>query len=93
MNPLTLNTVAPIPSDTNPTVVKLVGRNFIAGLAANWTPPGASQQVIPNSDIKFVDENHLEVSLVPGTTAGTGTLNLITPLNLEANATITITKT
>ncbi len=47
-------------------------------------------QANPAADVTFVDEGHLNVNLVPGTTAGTGTLALVTGTNLQVNLPISV---
>jgi len=90
MNPLTVNAAADLQKGMSAVTVNLSGRNFAAGITANWTPPGGAMQVIPNADITFVDEGHLNVNLVPGTTAGTGTLSLVTAMNLQVNLPVNV---
>jgi hypothetical protein len=82
MNPLTVNAVGELPAGAGEVKVSLTGRNFASGITANWTPPGGALQAIPGTDIAFVDDGHMNVSLVPGEAPGSGTLTLITPAGL-----------
>lgn len=92
MNALVLNPVAPIASGTDPVTVHLTGKYFAPGLSATWSDASKPKvpTVIPSDDVTFIDENHLDVKLVPGTTPGTGTLTVLTAINLQAVATITV---
>jgi hypothetical protein len=92
MNPLTVNAVTAVQAGSVPVTVKLTGRNFAAGIVANWTPPQGTVQAIPAGDVAFIDEGHLNVNLVPGTIAGTGTLALVTPANLQVNLPVVVVK-
>jgi len=90
MNPLTVNPVTGLQAGSDPVTLKLTGRNFASGITVNWTPPQGAMQAIPAADVTFVDEGHLNVNLVPGTTAGTGTLALVTGTNLQVNLPISV---
>ena len=90
MNPLTVNAPADVSAGTNKVTVNLTGRNFAAGIVANWTPPLGAMQAIPNADVSFIDDGHFNVNLVPGMSAGTGTLTLITPAGLLVNVPIVV---
>jgi hypothetical protein len=90
MNPLTVNAVGAVQTGAAKVTVNLTGRNFAAGTMANWTPPGGAMQAIPTADITYVDDGHLNVNLAPGATAGTGTLALITPANLQVNLPVVV---
>jgi hypothetical protein len=92
MNPLTVNPVSGLQAGSDPVTVKLTGRNFAAGVLVNWTPPQGAMQAITSDNVAFVDEGHLNVNLVPGVTAGTGTLSLITPANLVVNVPVVVNK-
>lgn len=92
MNALALNRVAPIAAGTDPVTVHLTGKNFVPGLTATWSdasnPP--FPYYVPATDVTFIDGNHLDVKLVPGMTTGTGTLTIVTQINLQAVAAITV---
>jgi hypothetical protein len=81
VNPVSLDAVASIKAGQDPVTLHLVGRNFSAGFHGTWVDAAGVRHTILDTDIKFVDENQLDVTLVPGT-AGTGSLELETPAKL-----------
>ena len=90
LNPLSLDPVREsIKAGLDPVTVHLVGRNFCAGFHATWIDAHGVPFIIPDASIKFIDENHLDVTLIPGP-AGTGTLRLETPAKLLGVASITV---
>lgn len=91
LNPLILNPVSPIQPGNGQVPVPVAGSHFTSGLQATWVDASKRSADISVADIKFIDENHLEVTLVPGD-EGVGTLTLLTPANLQAAATIQIKK-
>lgn len=90
LNPLTVNAVTGVPAGTDPVTLNLTGRNFAAGIVVNWTPPQGAMQALPAGSVAFVDEGHFNVTLVPGTATGKGTLSLLTPANLVVNLPIVV---
>jgi len=90
MNPMAVNAVGDLQAGTNPVTVNLTGRNFAAGISVNWTPPGGAMQAIPTANLTVVNDGQMNVSLVPGTATGTGTLTLATPVNLLVNVPVAV---
>lgn len=89
MNPLAIDTVPALVSGTDPVELNLVGRNFAAGLGGTWIDAENTAHTIADSDIRFVDSNHLRVTLAPGP-VGTGRLVMETPAKLLASVSITV---
>jgi len=82
-------TIDPIPDLTagNAAVnVPITGKNFVTGITAEWRNPAGIAQP---ASVTFVSDTKLTVSLVPGA-AGTGKLTLISPISLQASASVTI---
>ena len=78
VNPVSLDSVPAIKAGRDPIVVQLMGRHFSAGFHGTWVDAAGQRHTIPDTDLKFVDENQLDVTLVPGS-AGEGKLILETP--------------
>jgi hypothetical protein len=90
LNPLSLDPVKEtIKAGQDPIIVHLVGRNLATGFHGTWTDATGTSFIIPDANIKFVDENHLDVTFVPGV-AGKGTLILETPARLQGTADIKV---
>jgi hypothetical protein len=90
LNPLSLDPVKdPVKAGQGPVTVHLVGRNFATGFQGTWIDSTGTSFVIPYANIKFVDENHLDVTIVPGL-AGAGKLILETPARLLGIAEIPV---
>jgi hypothetical protein len=81
VDPVSLDAVSAIKAGTAPITLNLLGRNFSAGFHGTWVDATGQENTIPDANIKFVDENHLDVTLVPGP-AGAGRLILETPAKL-----------
>ncbi len=81
VNPVSLDAVTPIKAAQDPVTLHLVGRNFCAGFHGTWVDAAGVPHTILDADIKFVDGNQLDVTLIPGA-AGTGTLVLESPAKL-----------
>lgn len=81
LNPLSLDPVPPVKAGQDPVTVHLVGQNFSAGFHGKWVDATGTSFTIPDNVIKFIDENHLDVTFVPGA-AGVGRLILETPAKL-----------
>jgi hypothetical protein len=90
LNPLTVNAAAAVQAGASKVTVSLTGRNFSAGIMANWTPPGEATEAIPSTDVTYIDDGHFNVSLTPGMTAGTGMLTLVTRANLLVNLPVVV---
>jgi hypothetical protein len=90
MNAMAVNAVGDLQAGTNPVTVNLTGRNFAAGITVNWTPPGGAMQAIPAANVTVVNDGQMNVSLVPGTATGTGTLALATAVNLLVNVPVAV---
>jgi hypothetical protein len=90
LNPLSVDPFKEtIKAGQDPVTVHLLGRNFSAGFEAAWIDAAGQPITIPDANIKLVDENHLDVTLVPGP-AGAGQLILQTPAKLLGIADIKI---
>ncbi len=90
LNPLSLDTVKDsVKAGTDSVTVHLIGSNICAGFHATWTDAAGTTVTIPVSDIKFIDENHLDVTIVPGPVGG-GKLILETPAKLLGVAEIKV---
>jgi hypothetical protein len=90
LNPLSLDPVRePIKAGQDPITVHLVGRNFATGFHGTWSDATGESFIVPDANIKFVDENHLDVAIVPGS-AGQGKLILETPARLLGVADIKV---
>ncbi|KAA6461824.1 hypothetical protein DYQ86_09225 [Acidobacteria bacterium AB60] len=81
VDPVSLDAIPPVKAGLDPVTLHVLGRNFCSGFKGIWVDANGQEHTIPDADIKFVDENHLEVTLVPGA-AGTGKLKLVTPARL-----------
>ena len=82
LNPLSLDPVKEtIKAGNDPVTVHLVGRNICAGFHGTWVDAAGTAVVVPDANIEFLDENHLDVAVVPGP-AGVGMLVLETPARL-----------
>jgi hypothetical protein len=90
LNPLSLDPVTgSVKAGQDQVTVHLVGRNFATGFHGTWVDAAGSRFTIADADIKFVDENHLDVTFVPGA-AGAGKLILETPAKLLGVADVTV---
>ncbi len=90
LNPLSLDPFAEaVKAGQDPITVHLVGRNFAAGFHGTWKDATGASFIVPDANIKFVDENHLDVTFVPGA-AGSGKLILETPARLQGIAEIKV---
>ncbi len=75
---------------TDKVLVSVTGSGFALGTTARWTAADSKDPVeIPASDVKYLDDEHVNVSLVVGN-PGSGTLLLQTPNGFSAVATITV---
>jgi hypothetical protein len=81
VDPVSLDPVPPIKAGQDPMTLHLLGRNFSAGFHGTWVDAAGQENTIPDANIKFVDQNHMDVTLVPGG-AGPGKLVLETPAKL-----------
>jgi hypothetical protein len=59
-------------------------------MTAEWKDASGTTSTIPATDIKKVSDKELQVNLIPGTTAGEGTLVLISAIGLRASEKITV---
>jgi hypothetical protein len=90
LNPLSLDPVKEtVKSGQASGTLRLVGRNFATGFHGTWVDATGTPFIIPDADIKFVDENHLDVTFVPGP-AGKGRLIMETPAKLLGIAEIAV---
>ena len=81
VNPVSVDPVPPIKAGQDPITLQLLGRNYSAGFHGTWVDASGRENTIPDANIKFVDENQMDVTLVPGA-AGAGKLILETPAKL-----------
>ena len=81
VNPVSVDPVPPIKAGQDPITLQLLGRNYSAGFHGTWVDASGREDTIPDANIKFVDENQMDVTLVPGA-AGAGKLILETPAKL-----------
>ena len=82
VNPVSVDAVGAIKAGLDPVTLHLLGRNFSAGFHGTWVDAAGVRHTILDGDIKFVNENQLDVTLVPGA-AGKGSLVLETPTKLQ----------
>ena len=92
LNPLSIDDNQRIPASSAPSTVTITGKNFAGKLTGLWTTPSlaaapstATTTSITGTDILVVDENHLKITLIPGTTEGKGKLVLEAESHLLAS--------
>jgi hypothetical protein len=74
-----------------PCAVAVVGSGFRDGATATWTPPGSMQSVtLTEGSVVFENSEKLVLTLVPGTTKGTGTLLLSMPSGFSVVVDVTV---
>jgi hypothetical protein len=81
LNPLSLDPIPLVKAGQDPITVHLIGENFSSGFHGKWVDASGASSTIPDNVIKYIDENHLDVTFVPGA-AGAGRLILETPAKL-----------
>ncbi len=86
-DPMTIDPIPDLTAGNAAVNVPITGKNFVTGITAKWRNPAGIAQP---ANVTFVSDTNLTVSLVPGAAAGTGKLTLISPISLQASASVTV---
>jgi hypothetical protein len=90
--PVDLLTIKPgqrFPTGTAPVAVNVIGQNFGDGMTAVWTDQTKASTNIASNQIIKVSATQLKITLTPGP-VGSGTLVLISSINLRATASVAV---
>jgi hypothetical protein len=85
----TVDPVSGVVAGNAPVKVKVTGANFKDPSKAVWTDQAGTVTAIPETDIKKVSENELEITLTPGA-AGKATLAIESPGKLTTTIEVTV---
>lgn len=83
-------TPASVAAGSTPVTLKIAGEFFRSDSRVDWLPPGATSA--PSLVPAKPTDNSMEVDIVPGSTAGSGVLTIISPAGPKVAATIQVVK-